>query len=568
MSCPERLEVLRRNLADSTGKGRAKLARENSEIADHLSKTYPDLPQRDAIKLFIWGIDKQPSCNNCGGACGPTSTRGVVRKFCSNRCSAEWKKANGVYDVIQEKIRQTNLERTGYNHHWESPEIRAKIKRTNVENLGVENPFANKKIQDKIRQTNIEKYGVENPAQSDKVQQKIRQTNLNRYGCKVAVAGNPESISKGRSTSLRNHGVESYLMLPEVNKAGRDAQIDDDGKHWSQQHISDAAIEILSDPDRLLSHITESGSLVRSANAMGIAASTLGRYASGFGIKLDRSYPETAIAAFLDQYGVDYLKGRRDIVPPVELDFYIPDYALAIEFCGLYWHSEVGGGKGPDYHVGKHDKCLEQGIQLITIFEDEWNNNSDLIKRRILHKLGIGARAIGARKTTVVDVERNQYRDFCNLHHIQGADKSSSLLRGLEYDGELVAVAGIGRRRISRGVQSNSELELIRFCTNRHVPGAMGKLLSNVECDLMITYADRRWNTGNSYLNVGFKHDGTSPPSYWYLIHYKKRLHRFSRRKSVLVEKFGGDPNLTEWQNAQMLGLDRIWDCGSERYVR
>ena len=28
------------------------------------------------------------------------------------------------------------------------------------------------------------------------------------------------------------------------------------------------------------------------------------------------------------------------------------------------------------------------------------------------------------------------------------------------------------------------------------------------------------------------------------------------------------DPNLTEWQNMQLNGYDRIWDCGNFVFVR
>ena len=31
----------------------------------------------------------------------------------------------------------------------------------------------------------------------------------------------------------------------------------------------------------------------------------------------------------------------RDIIPPYELDIYIPDKKIAIEYDGLHWHSEI-----------------------------------------------------------------------------------------------------------------------------------------------------------------------------------------------------------------------------------
>ena len=57
--------------------------------------------------------------------------------------------------------------------------------------------------------------------------------------------------------------------------------------------------------------------------------------------------------------------------------FWPPGFNLAVEYCGLYWHSEVGGRKERDYHRKKYDLCTKAGIRLITVFEDEYINNKD-----------------------------------------------------------------------------------------------------------------------------------------------------------------------------------------------
>ena len=55
-------------------------------------------------------------------------------------------------------------------------------------------------------------------------------------------------------------------------------------------------------------------------------------------------------------------------------------------------------------------------------------------------------------------------------------------------------------------------------------------------------------------------------PNYWYTKDHKSRNHRFKFTKQKVI-KMGGDPNLTEWQNMQNFGYDRIWDCGSSKWV-
>ena len=46
------------------------------------------------------------------------------------------------------------------------------------------------------------------------------------------------------------------------------------------------------------------------------------------------------------------LSGNRSQIFPLELDIYLPDQKIAIEYCGLYWHSELRG-KHQDYHLTK-----------------------------------------------------------------------------------------------------------------------------------------------------------------------------------------------------------------------
>jgi very-short-patch-repair endonuclease len=82
------------------------------------------------------------------------------------------------------------------------------------------------------------------------------------------------------------------------------------------------------------------------------------------------------IKQFLIDNNINFEENTRQIISPLELDFYIPEHNLAIEVNGLYWHSEENG-KDQNYHINKTKLCQEQNISLIHIFEDEfkdWEN--------------------------------------------------------------------------------------------------------------------------------------------------------------------------------------------------
>ena len=79
-----------------------------------------------------------------------------------------------------------------------------------------------------------------------------------------------------------------------------------------------------------------------------------------------------------------------------------------------------------------------------------------------------------------------------------------------------------GSKRIALGSKSKiDEYELMRFATKYKVIGIAGKLLqyfiNNYHPKKIITYADRRWSTGNLYEKIGFLKTGESKPNYWYV---------------------------------------------------
>lgn len=64
--------------------------------------------------------------------------------------------------------------------------------------------------------------------------------------------------------------------------------------------------------------------------------------------------------------GVRVIRNSRKIVPPYELDFYIPDYRIAFEYDGSAWHNTE---EVLERDTMKVQKCLESGIALFRMKE-------------------------------------------------------------------------------------------------------------------------------------------------------------------------------------------------------
>lgn len=284
---------------------------------------------------------------------------------------------------------------------------------------------------------------------------------------------------------------------------------------------------------------------------------------SGCGV----SKGEKDLVAILKDMNIDLIENDREIIAPYELDILIPSKKLAIEYCGLYWHSELFG-KDKTYHENKLDMCEENGIRLITVFEDEWELNKDIVISRLKVILGISNTTIYARKCKIKEITTQEAKYFCNENHLQGYGSGAAIKLGAFYKGCLVSVMTFSKLSISKGAKTTTgRCELHRFCSKigYRVVGIASKLLKyferNYKFKEIISYADRRWSDGNVYNKLGFSLVHKTKPNYWYFNGTKKRIHRFSKRKMPDEPKY-----VSEWQLRKSAGWNRIWDCGNLKF--
>lgn len=282
------------------------------------------------------------------------------------------------------------------------------------------------------------------------------------------------------------------------------------------------------------------------------------------------SRPEQDICRFFTEQGIDYIQSDRSIIKPYELDIVIPQLKLAIEYCGLYWHSEsrisssnriISPNK---LHESKTYLAKQKGYQLLTIFEPEWLLKKDIIKSILLSKCNIYNIKLGARKCSLEQLDIKTAKAFFNTHHIQGFASGKHF--GLFYEDELVSAITF--------IKYFNEVNLVRFVNKKHylVHGAFSKLLKyyikNYKPKIITTFADKRYFTGEVYKINGFKFLHDVNPSYYYFKTPTDLLHKRNFQHKNLKKFFENyDPKLTEYQNCLNNGYDRIWDCGKIKYL-
>jgi len=93
------------------------------------------------------------------------------------------------------------------------------------------------------------------------------------------------------------------------------------------------------------------------------------------------SLAEKQVVDYCKSLGLDIIENDRLVIKPHEIDVYLPDCKLAIEYNGLYYHSIKF--KNKYYHQNKVKLAQEKGIRLLHIWEHEWIENKEQVKEKI-----------------------------------------------------------------------------------------------------------------------------------------------------------------------------------------
>jgi hypothetical protein len=453
----------------------------------------------------------------------------------------------------REKHAQTMIERHGTPHALQSPDIKEKFKQTLLNRYNADN--LNLAFRYEREQTNLSRYGYKTPLESLEIRTKIETSCFN---------------SLGVSHPFRNHAIQQKIQKhwQEVNPNGQKSYVRDaqDGQlarlRYSELHFNDSD-QILSSASKL-AEMLRKYSRVELSNRLNCSLSLIDARIVEFDLtefQNKLSYYEILIQALLDEHQIEYVRNTRKIIPPMELDFYLPAYKFAIEFCGLRWHSERAG-RGKTYHVDKFNKCSTTGIKLIQIFQDEWDTNSHIVKSIICRNIGIVGKPINARQCTIVDLNQSETNEFLKTNHLQGPSIGTSVRKGLKYNEELLAVMTFDKIK-------GWEIKRFAVKTGYNIRGAASKLFYHFVKEYapseVFSYSDLRYFTGEVYASLGFKNIYTTLPGFFYTKGVK-RYNRLNFTKKKLV-KLGYDLTKTGDQIMQELGYDKIWDCGNNKWV-
>lgn len=93
------------------------------------------------------------------------------------------------------------------------------------------------------------------------------------------------------------------------------------------------------------------------------------------------SNQEKQLLLFCKQYFKNILENDKKLIKPYELDIVIPEIKLAIEYNGVFYHSNLD----KNYHLNKTELAEKQNYRLIHIWENDWLENKDIIKQKLIN---------------------------------------------------------------------------------------------------------------------------------------------------------------------------------------
>lgn len=413
------------------------------------------------------------------------------------------------------KAQKTLIEKFGSleNAYQSQQETRLK---TFQERFGVDNPFQAEECKQKSRQTCLEKYGTEYANQSSNTKKLIFDSKLE--------SGGPDNFGnwqQGQLTRIQNSGSleESYRLGFEKQK---------------ETMLQKYGVECFFLSDEL-------------KNSR----------------KKKDTTPNKIFAHLLDRYKIEYT--QEFVLENKSYDFKIGNYL--IEINPTITHNITFNPFNKDkpldkkYHFNKTELAKKYGYRCIHIWD--WD---DLDK--IIHQLILPRERIGARKTTINLVTKEESVDFCNRYHLQGYAKDEIRI-GLYENNILVSLMTFGTPRYNK----NFEFELIRYCTSKIVIGGAEKLfhyfIEHYNPTSIISYCDNNKFIGDVYFKLGFQYKNTTFSPHWYNIKTSSHILDSLLRQRGFDQLFGTSYGKGTSNEELILeaGYLKVIDAGQSSYI-
>lgn len=475
-------------------------------------------------------------------------------------------KVNKYFDTCSKVCCNKNLEKiikrkqSRINHFgsYVSKEILEKTQQTCLKKYGKTSYSKLQEFKDKVAETKLKKYGSKTYNNSKKMLHtkevkygsksynninKIRETLKQKYN--VVAPVQITTVQKQQQlTCLKKYGVKSFLSTKSCSQQSKK-------QAYEKMMNNSFDIPAFSFDDYLKTRgVVELLFKCKRCNQIFSAIHNSGiHHRCPICYHYVPSKTQFELTSFLKQF-VQIIENTRKVIVPYELDVYIPEKKIAIEFDGLYWHcDEVLNNK--NYHLYKTKLCEKQGIQLIHIFENEWLKKKEIVKGYLKSLLGIYDKGI-FNDFQIKTIDKQISEIFQNENSLSTIDSDVNL--GLISNDELNYLMSFSKEQNKSNIWKidNSCSKLGYSVSYENTSKLLNYFEENYHPKTITWIIDRRWGNGNLQKELGFKLIKTTKPEqhFW--------------KGNVLNHNFKFETTINQDNNK----YHTIYDCGKLVYQK
>ena len=219
---------------------------------------------------------------------------------------------------------------------------------------------------------------------------------------------------------------------------------------------------------------------------------------------------EKDLAEYIKNLGFNIVTNSKLTGNSQTFDIYVPERKVAIEYNGLYWHSERNG-RGKDYHFDKLADCAKLGIRLIYIWDDLYTNHPRLVERYLRKELGVDNLKINFNECTIQYIDTDTAIEFLEENSMLGYRTALSHL-GIYYNGNIEGL-------LSFNMYNNGLCEIVQYSDIHYIigglSGALKYILSKNNINTFYAVSDNTISNGKEFKDSGFEFIEALEPDYY-----------------------------------------------------
>jgi len=252
------------------------------------------------------------------------------------------------------------------------------------------------------------------------------------------------------------------------------------------------------------------------------------------------SVAEAEISKLLTKWNITHETSNRSILNGSELDIYVPSLRIAIEYNGIYWHTDAIR-KNTQFHYNKWMQCQQQGIRLIQIWEDDWNSKREAVMAKLEEVFNIDNNLDNTKITSIDLLDAETFTGKYNLTRTDIGTYNYGLTD--EYN-NIKAI-------LSFDYEQDKQIHIKSYTMKNSTTDSFGRLLDFIQhkyaVNKITAILDNAHDNPKDYINNNFVENKTIEPDFTYSTGHKR-----IDKDSV----------------SDMTNKPRIWNSGHTVYIK